>query len=277
MKRYYLFCCGLSFILAACETETGTNERKWNPDAPWEPSIESLTRSEPLLISKQEFLDKTANTYYLDNRYYICSDSLGKVIFWSDDGEPSKLEYRTDSFEIEDKVFHSGQRTLYKFKNDFSGSVYRPRIPGHELADTGYYLVNEKGRFLFKERFAHKEYWCYDETDGTFALSFFPFTVDDARKSMFEWDMIDAGQLMELTDKYIIVRFYPANIRVWGDNPKASQLYKLTVFQAIKDDDYAFNGWYTDAFDADVEMGGYEWEHQADSVLESYIRIWEKD
>jgi len=265
MKKRYLIYFGLFLVLTACEKEPETNENEWVPYVPWKPDYESFTHLvKPLLISKGEFLKKTANTYYHDNSYYVCSDSLGKVVFWNVDGEPFGLESLPDSFFVSPEVVHPGQQNLHKFKKDCS-SVYRRRMPGHELADTGYYVETEKGRIHCKERFAYKGYWCYDEADGTFALSWHTFTLDDAKKTMFDWNEINAGQLMALTEKYMIVRFYPAIIQAWEKTPKASHLYTLAVFQAIKDEEYALKRWYTDAFDADVEIGGYEWETQVDS------------
>ena len=225
--------CGLFLMLVACEEE-GTSH------------------SDTQQLTLREFLEKTANTYYLDSKSYICSDSLGKVCFWDEDGEPF---YGIDSFtDIPDTLLHKygqpGGRLLYKFNKDYC-NVYRQKSLEYDYSGPTYYPE--------MTRFAWKQYWCYDETDGTFGISYRSVTADDVRKVMWEWNEIRTGTLMEITEKYMTVKFCPASIPSWVKKPNASQTYSLTVFRVVKDEE-ATQWWCVDAPDANIEMGGTNWE-----------------
>ena len=225
MKRYFslLILIGTLFILAACTYE---NDLQLN-DEDLEPNTESLSRSVPQNISLKQLETLTKRTYYAESKTYLCSDSLGKVCFWDANDNPT-FDKELGYYE---RDFAGVGKRLYEFKKGY-GTCYHPRNP-----------EDMEMSHLDTRRYAYKFYWWYDEKDGSFTTSIKPIDTNSKQRGR--------SMLMEITDKYMIIRIdYPVH-------PSRHASYSLKVYKAIHDKEAAEKWWYTDAPDADKELGEY--------------------
>ena len=195
-------------LFAACEDDDFVLEEDW------EPTYESLSELQPILVSKKQFESTVRDNFYT-SRLYHCSDSLGKMYFW-----PARGKCTCDIIEGEYNYWLCGHNpSLCKILSDNTCYHYTFREP----------LLEPKRRI---------SYWYYDGKDGKLGRA--DLSLEWAKQYRYY-------TLMKLTKDYIVLRRELSS----PDGTRASAAtYALHIYK-VTPKSVADRYWHTEVYDED--------------------------